>query len=137
MAKVCRKTWGDMDLFASSGVPLMAAATARRMICVAPNRVRRSPWRATKSGWGSRASRPRSRIKIFSAFGQIAGDGYYAFLAALAAQEHLRPRLIEVKIAQVDAERLGDTCTGSPEKKQQATITSSAWCSLVRRVDKG
>src|SRR4051794_19398724 len=46
-------------------------------------------------------------------FGQVVGDGYYALLAALAAQEHLRPRLIEVKIAQVDAERLGDTRTGT------------------------
>jgi transposase-like protein len=42
-----------------------------------------------------------------------------------------------LKIAQVDAERLGDTRTGSPEKKQQAPIASSAWRSLIRRVDKG
>src|SRR5664279_5029506 len=59
-------------------------------------------------------------------FGQVTGDGYYALLAALAAQEHLRPRLIKMKIAQVDAERLGDTRTGSPEKKRPYVASATA-----------
>ena len=45
--------------------------------------------------------------------------------------------LVEVEIAEVDTERLRDTCAGSPEKKQQAPITSSARRSLIRRIDQG
>ena len=62
---------------------------------------------------------------------------YYPFLATLAAQEHLRPRLIEVEIAEIDTKRLGNTRAGSPEKEQQASITSSAWRLLIRRVEEG
>jgi hypothetical protein len=73
----------------------------------------------------------------FRRFGQVVGDGYHSLLTAFAAQEHLRSCLIEVKIAQVDPERLRDTLVGSLEKKQQAPITSSAWRLLTRRVDEG
>src|SRR5664279_4081631 len=70
-------------------------------------------------------------------FGQVTGDGYYALLAALAAQEHLRSRLIKMKIAQVDAERLGDTRTGSPEKKRFEFVRRSAASSQGRRGRRG
>jgi hypothetical protein len=44
MASECRKTCGDMGLPSKVGLVDTAWAAARRTMCVAPKRVRRSLW---------------------------------------------------------------------------------------------
>lgn len=69
-------------------------------------------------------------------FDQLLGNRHDPFFVPLAVQKHLRPCPIELKIARVGSERFGNTRTGTPRKKQQRSITTSAHGPLIRCVDK-
>src|SRR5262245_64890562 len=69
-------------------------------------------------------------------FDDVARDWHDPFLAALAAQEYLRSRTVQLDIASIDANCFGDARTGACQERQQCSIATTTRRSLVRRVDK-
>jgi hypothetical protein len=70
-------------------------------------------------------------------FDEVMGNRHYPFLPSLTAQQHLRPRLPQLEIAGIDAERLGNAGAGSCHKQQQRSISTTELRSLVWRSYQG
>ena len=68
-------------------------------------------------------------------FGKIVRDRHDPFLAALAAQEHLWSRTIQLKVAGIDADGLRNARAGARQEQQQRPVAPAARRLLIRGVD--
>ena len=69
-------------------------------------------------------------------FDEVARYGHDPLLSTFAAQKYLRSGAIQLEIAGIDRERLGNARTGACQEQQQRSITTAARRALVRCIDR-
>ena len=108
-----------------------------------PHNVRRAESGETRT---VRADEERARIMVIDPtfayqclqrFDDVVRDRHDPLFASLAAQEHLWSRVLQLKIARIDAERLGNARPGAGHEQKERSISATERRSLVRRVDQG
>jgi hypothetical protein len=71
--------------------------------------------------------------QCFQRSDEITWEWHDPLFAAFAAQEHVRSRAIEPKVACINSERFGDAGAGSSEEQEQRPVPAATVCLLVRQ----